>query len=281
MACWYRRSHLLLFLYAAAWLVSETLFLFLWVIGLIQLVWFVQSHQSSRIVLAGILFGLATLVRPATLLAVGVWSGLGAILLKPMRVWLLLGLVTLATLLPWTVRNWLVFKSFILVSTNGGYVFYGANNAEAIGGQREGFPPWLPHLSEPERDRTYIHQGLTWITENPDRFLMLLPQKLMRLWSPLSISSADQPLTTPFDGVLYPFWIAFLLLSGLGGVLTFRHNTQIALVLTVPILATCLTALIFFGSTRYAQPMVPSLLIFAAFALDRFRSHLQGWAKKC
>ncbi len=256
------------FFYVSAWLVSETLFLFLWVIGLVLLTRFIQRGQFLPLLWSGIAFGLATLTRPATLLAVLLWSGVGWLALRPRRVWGILLMATLLTILPWTIRNWFVFDTFVPVSTNSGYVFYGANNSDAIGGQREGFPLWLPHLSEPERDREYIRQALTWITAHPAEFVNLLPKKLARLWSPLSISSADRPLETRFDGLIYPFWMIFLALAMWGCAIAFKREAKTATILTVPLIATNLTALIFFGSTRYAVPMVPSLLIFAAFATD-------------
>jgi 4-amino-4-deoxy-L-arabinose transferase-like glycosyltransferase len=256
------------FFYVSAWLISETLFLFLWLVGLVLLIRFIQRGQSFPLLWSGIAFGLATLTRPATLLAVLLWSGVGWIALGRRRVWGILLLATLLTILPWTIRNWFVFDTFIPISTNSGYVFYGANNSDAMGGQREGFPPWLPNLSEPERDREYIRRAFDWITAHPADFVWLLPKKLARLWSPLSISSADRPMETRFDGLIYPLWVTFLALALWGCALTFQREAETAALLTVPLIATNLTALIFFGSTRYAVPMVPSLLIFAAFATD-------------
>ncbi len=41
-------------------------------------------------------------------------------------------LVTISTILPWTVRNYIVFKEFVLTSTNGGLIFCVFNNENTL-----------------------------------------------------------------------------------------------------------------------------------------------------
>jgi len=261
-------------IYFTPWLVSEVLFLLLWVIGLLMLISLLQRWQLRTVALAAVSLGLATLVRPVSLLAVFLWGCLLLLLAigQKKREHVGLGLaftvISILTILPWTVRNYVVFDAFIPISTNGGYVFYGANNPDAMGGQREEFPPWLTELSEPQRDREYYRRALDWIRTDPGNFFKLLPKKLSRLWSPLSVSSFDEPLKTRFDPVIYPLWVAFIGFSAIGLILMTRHEIEAMLVLVIPLIATNITSLSFFGSTRYALPMVPSLILFAASALN-------------
>src|SRR5690606_33913536 len=81
-----------------------------------------RRHDWSGLVGAGLLLGLAALVRPASLLAVPLvffllprpwWQALG----KTVCV----GAVTLMTVAPWTVRNCRVMDGCTLISTNGGW----------------------------------------------------------------------------------------------------------------------------------------------------------------
>lgn len=106
----------------------ETLFL--------SLVWWaverllVADQENSRraAMAAGVLFGLAILTRETVLylLPLGAWWMFAR---RPRR-GVLAGLVfasSLAVVLPWTVRNWIQFDSFIPVSTGGGLNLYQGN----------------------------------------------------------------------------------------------------------------------------------------------------------
>ncbi len=106
----------------------ETLFL--------SLVWWaverllVADQEDSRraAMAAGVLFGLAILTRETVLylLPLGAWWMFAR---RPRR-GALAGLVlasSLAVVLPWTVRNWIQFDSFIPVSTGGGLNLYQGN----------------------------------------------------------------------------------------------------------------------------------------------------------
>ncbi len=247
-----------------------------------MLISLLQRWQLRTVALAAVFLGLATLVRPVSLLAVFLWGCLLLLLAigqgkrEPMGLGLAFTVLSILTILPWTVRNYVVFDAFIPISTKGGYVFYGANNPDAMGGQREEFPPWLADLSEPQRDHEYYRRALNWIRTNPGDFFKLLPKKLSRLWSPLSVSSFEEPLKTRFDPVIYPLWVVFLGLSAIGLILMARDESEAMLVLVIPLIATNIASLGFFGSTRYALPMVPPLILFAASALNSIVPHVLG-----
>lgn len=86
---------------------SETLFTFLVVVGI--------YFWTDRPVLSGLAFGLGILTRPLLLPFSIVLLVLG-IKQRPL---VLVGLVSLLTVLPWTIRNAIVFEEFIPVSTGG------------------------------------------------------------------------------------------------------------------------------------------------------------------
>ncbi len=106
----------------------ETLFLSLvwWAVERIL----VADQENSRraAMAAGVLFGLAILTRETVLylLPLGAWW----VFARRPRRGALAGLVlasSLAVVLPWTVRNWIQFDSFIPVSTGGGLNLYQGN----------------------------------------------------------------------------------------------------------------------------------------------------------
>ena len=78
---------------------------------------------------------------------------------------------------PWTLRNYRVFDQFVLVSTNGGFGVYGANNPQATGGYLERWPEDLMRMSELDADREGKRRAAAWIVANPARFLTLALEK--------------------------------------------------------------------------------------------------------
>jgi hypothetical protein len=77
----------------------------------------------------------------------------------------------------WTLRNYRVFDQFVLVSTNGGFRVYGANNPRATGGYLERWPEDLMRMSELDADREGKRRAAAWIVANPARFLTLALEK--------------------------------------------------------------------------------------------------------
>lgn len=84
-----------------------------------------------------------------------------------------------AALVPWQLRNCEVFEgNFCGVATNGGSVFYRANNPLATGEWTpEGQVP-ITHLPELDQNRLGFQLGKQWILENPKEFLTLGVKKL-------------------------------------------------------------------------------------------------------
>jgi 4-amino-4-deoxy-L-arabinose transferase-like glycosyltransferase len=126
---------------------------------------------------AGMVFGYATLTQPAILLLGGVFAVYELLLRTPvLRAGARLALVVagmLIVILPWTVRNHRVLHTFVLVSTNGGDVFYRANNPLATGGWIMNGERPLRDYDELTRNRLGYQWGKAWIRENPDKFLLL------------------------------------------------------------------------------------------------------------
>jgi 4-amino-4-deoxy-L-arabinose transferase-like glycosyltransferase len=134
----------------------------------------------QAIVCAGVLLGLASLVRPASLLA-----GPLLLLTQP-RPWLqaaaraaAMSAVAFLTLLPWTLRNCARLDGCALVSTNGGWNL-------AIGAITETGRFQTLHAADGcavvtgqvQQDRCWAAVGRAKIAENPGHWLGLAPLKL-------------------------------------------------------------------------------------------------------
>jgi Dolichyl-phosphate-mannose-protein mannosyltransferase len=170
-------------------LASETPFLLLLMLGSAALVR--SSHRSplSWSVVAGVLFGFATLIRPQALLVpvIVLWACFGVtwarrrIVCTAALVYISLFLV----LLPWTIRNTLLFQHVVFVSTNGGINLLIGNNPYATGSYI-----WNEQVSAPvkdiedeyERDQRARAVALEYIKNNPLRIVMLWPSKIWQLY---------------------------------------------------------------------------------------------------
>lgn len=129
----------------------------------------------------GILSGVMSLAQPSMLLFLIVllfyqWSYCKN--LKSFFVKLIMMIIgTCLVISPWDIRNYGVLNEFVLISTNGGDVFYRANNPIATGvylraGERD-----LEQFGEVERSKVGYRWGIEWILGNPVNFLKLALQK--------------------------------------------------------------------------------------------------------
>ena len=157
----------------------------------------VTRTRRWQLVGAGLIFGLATLVKAQTMVVIPLLFAIEW--LRERDVWRRFprlfgeGLAVLAVaflaVLPWTIRNHQQIGHGVLVSTNGGYTLLTGNHDTATGDYTPDAPVVKelmarPGLDEVARDAEAKRLGLEWIEANPDKFLALAPKKLMRLWLP-------------------------------------------------------------------------------------------------
>jgi 4-amino-4-deoxy-L-arabinose transferase-like glycosyltransferase len=124
---------------------------------------------------AGLMMGLAILIRPAALsLALGLFLHLLCTqrATRPARAKtaVAFGLGITIALAPWTYRNFKVFDSFVPVATNGGFNLLLGNNPEAFNGGwmelREADDLLKQHY-EAQGDAKARKSAINWITRHP------------------------------------------------------------------------------------------------------------------
>jgi hypothetical protein len=140
----------------------------------------IRRLRWTSAVVAGVLFGFATLVRPSALVAAPL-----IVLLLPLprlealQRAIVVTAVALFTVLPWTYRNCRVMDGCALVSTNGGWNL--AIGALTDTGRfqtlraRDGCPVVTGQV---QQDRCWAEAGLAIIRKDPLRWLARMPKKL-------------------------------------------------------------------------------------------------------
>lgn len=150
-----------------------------------------------RLVAAGVVMGVATLVKSQTLVVVPLVLGIGvlqapnfwrAIPGAAARITLVIAVAVLV-IAPWTLRNHRELGAWVAVSSNGGITLLTGNNDSANGGYTPEDPVVQAlnartELTELEYDAEAKRLGFAWIKANPGRFAAVMPLKFLRLWAP-------------------------------------------------------------------------------------------------
>lgn len=140
--------------------------------------------QPSRALTLGLSLGLTTLLRQsvlpwvlvlyAWLFWVGLRSGQGRNAIRALA----LSLVPIALcVLPFTVRNYQTYDSFLLLNSNAGYAMYSAQHP-MHGTQFQAFaaaplPDMMGHFNEAQLDRELMRLGIGFVVADPGRYLLL------------------------------------------------------------------------------------------------------------
>jgi 4-amino-4-deoxy-L-arabinose transferase-like glycosyltransferase len=277
----------------AAEFVSESLFVTCLALGTWLFLLALRRESGVLVVLTGLVLSWATLTRPFALL---LWPVFLGVLIANRRHALRSAVVPalaftvafFACVLPWTVRNQRVHGHLVLIATNGGSTFYGGNNGRMVSEIRL-LGNWLSTTELPHRDwieatkTGYEHDqmewrlGLDWVREHPGAAALLCVFKVARLifWLP-EFPVGSRFLLGRLIGYL-PF-LVLILLGALTCARQRRYWTLPWLVVHGIMLATLVTALIFWGSPRFRDANVPCLMAYAALGLGQV---LQRFRRDC
>ena len=260
----------------------------------------IARKGAARLVLAGLVFGVATLVKAQTLVMVPLICAIG--LWRDGDVWRRIpGIIARAALLvalaalvvaPWTIRNHRELGAWVPVSTNGGITLLTGNNDSARGG----FTPddavvkeldSRTGLNELAYDAEAKRLGMAWIKAHPARFVALMPMKLVRLWAPDgegqwayetgSPAYKAAPLAFTLLRAANQAWYwALLALFGIAAVaMTGQRRAQGVRVIDWWLLPygvalyPSMIAMVFSGQSRFHYPVMPFVCMAAGWLLAR------------
>ena len=204
------------------------------------------------------LFGIVLLGR------VGLWT----ILLVGMRG----AIVATLVLLPWWIRNWMLFETFVPLTSASGASLWIGNNPTATGNW-EPPPPELKGLPELTYNARIRAIAVEWIEHHPLGFLRLTATKLVRaagigVFGVTRLAAMQPPLSAALAAALWPL-AQLAQIALLGGTALRQRRIPVALVLLI---AACALQWGLFGvwfefGERHREFATPFLLLASCWAI--------------
>ncbi|MFH1733710.1 MAG: glycosyltransferase family 39 protein [bacterium] len=258
---------------AEPWLLAE-LILFL----LIGFKYF-QTEKVRYVILCGLIAGIAALTKESALifpLVLMVWMALKKRLTsKIIRDTVLMVVVMLAVIAPWTIRNYKVFDEFVLIRTNFWTNLWRGNHPGATGCAR-GFDKELIdfsldpdysarlhaelHGNEVQREQAHEKFAFEFIRQNPGKYVNLSLRRFIYFWT------VDP--THPMSGnILYWLpWIFLSIFALVGGIITRHRWKDFSFWYLLFAIMTVVYSLMLV-LPRYRIPLLPGVMLLAAAGL--------------
>ena len=275
-------------------LISEPIFLVLEVGALFCVVKARESGALGWASAAGALCGLAALTRGNGLLlvlvaALAVWILRPRLSVRALRAPVVLGLVALLVVAPWTARNAIVFDTFVPISSQNGYGMAGAFNDEARE-DSEASPTWVQpeltdryedilartDLNEAELDRELRSSATDYLWANPGAMPEAIGLNILRVLGIANLGAEEKLGDQQQLGLgpkLYALtrwsFLALAAASIVAYVFVRRKRPEKlppAFILAAPALLV-LSAVWILGNTRYRVPLDPIVVLLVGLGI--------------
>jgi 4-amino-4-deoxy-L-arabinose transferase-like glycosyltransferase len=265
---------------------TEHLFIPLLLLSLLALIQS-EKHGLGLMLLAGILLGFATLVRPVVLAFPAVWllfqlhrlPRLGKMRAASGFLVACLGLA--AVVLPWTVRNYRRLGAWVPVGTNGGVNFYQANNPLATADYSEAGLEGLhgvTHYDELLTAKTGYAWGKAWVRQNPGRFVQLVLERQVALlgediegpYFSVRMRRANRSLLYWISAAVCQFWWLIVWALATVGMIRRRellYESVVGRLCLWTVLFWFASLVPFLTQSRYHMPCVPIVIALGVLAL--------------
>ena len=257
----------------------------------VALLMFLLTRRHGRLtawaVTTSLTTGMLCLLRNSNLILIPLWILVAMRSPEPwqqrIRTAVIIIVVTLLPILPWTYRNFRQLGVPVLIATNGGENLYSANSDVATGSWEESSVKqvrvYLP--DEVKMDRVATRMATEWIRSHPVGFVKLAVRKLRIL-----MSSDDQgSYATLVRGIGYTgpwvlvaqiaanaWWLVLwcLVFTAILYRSVWQRDPDTSAILALAAIPGLLF-LIFQSQPRYHMPMVPPLIMLAGYALSMKR----------
>jgi 4-amino-4-deoxy-L-arabinose transferase-like glycosyltransferase len=272
------------FIFYSARILTETPFTLFSLLAVILFIKFFKTEKNLFLLMSGFFLGLGILTRPVGFFLLGLmflfmfWKFPFRVNLKKISI---LAAITFLIISPWTTRNYLVFKKFIPVTTQGALVLWVSNNHYVahhpyyggINSLYQHLPGAAQLITKDEivRSEYSSRYFMQFIKEYPRDIPRLVWNKAYRFWSPAFFTGSSRAW------MYKNFYLAILTFSIMGVILVFRSPNVKISYLWIILLANFLPALVFWAGPRIRMPAEPVLIILSALTIEQFRSWM--WKK--
>jgi 4-amino-4-deoxy-L-arabinose transferase-like glycosyltransferase len=283
------------FVYFEGDLLIVSTLLFLNTLGLLLFARAVRLDSRWLLAAAGLVFGLSAIARPSVMIFFPVlplvlyWNRGG----KEGRAWLLRSAFVVAgiavAILPVMIRNYTVARAVVPVAASGGVNFYIGNNPQSDGStaivpgtRADWWGGYNDAIAMAERaegrklklnevSRHFFRRGMAWIRTRPDAATEHFAKKFRMFWAgPERANNKFIYFFWNLAGMKYVLLPGFWLVAPLaitGAILQWRRRRRLS-ALYLFVLTYMAGVIVFFVNARFRLPVVPVLIVFAAFALQ-------------
>lgn len=261
--------------YFSGLLMTETLFTFLLITGLYMLTWTIEGEPGYRDIAFGMLIGITVLTRSVMLgflLILFLWLWFHSSFRQAFQRAILIGTGCAVLILPWTVRNFVVHRAFVPLTTKGGYNIYIYSFPVRDYDFNDRWDvitfPDMSGLSEVERERLLADKGKEFIQENPLIFIEFAFHKLIDFWNP--VPKTDNRLMVVANVISFGGAASFTLI-GLLLLLARPEMRKPFVILFYGLVGFyMLECMVFTGGMKARLPVEPLMVLLAVFSVGSF-----------
>lgn len=241
------------------------------------LAWLSERKGWRGAVVLGGIAGLLALTQPgqaplAALIGLVLWRWIG--FATVLRRGLMAVPVAVLVMLPWWVRNWLVFGMFVPLTSAGGLSLWVGNNAHATGNWME-YPPELRDLPEITVGKRAGVLAVEWIRSDPVGFVRLTLTKFARacgvsIFGVVRLEAMSPTIGQSLAALLWP--LSYLSHAGLLALSAWRATSRAVPGALLLLIAACVLQLALFGvwfefGERHRDFVTPFLLLLLCWPL--------------
>ncbi len=266
---------------STTYIMTESLYTFLLIASVMSLMLAILDKNRWIALAAGILFGLATLTRPGSIMVPFVLLVVGLMIRRKLWKPLVISLIGfLIAMLPWGARNHSIYGKWILTSTLVGANLYKGNHLPTEGAfftstdslLTPALKSALVDVNEATRDSILKIEAFKMILANKKRVALLTLKKIPRLW--LNLGYGRPPSKKSL--LLAVSHMIMLILAAFGLRALKPQTRYLSFVPVTIIIVSSLAYLAVASEVRFVFPLIPLVLPFSAAGLRQFAAKAIG-----
>jgi Dolichyl-phosphate-mannose-protein mannosyltransferase len=285
------------FLVADASLRAESLYGLLIALSLLAAYRAWERPDVSRLIVLGVLIGLATLARSeglALLVLLGVPIALRAAArapaspggLRPLARFAIVTAACVVTLAPWLIRCWIVFDQPVFISTNSGDLIAGANCAQVYSGPHIGSWAFVCATGATGKNEADVaaklrRRGFDYARDHTGRLPAVTVARALRPWGFYDPHGEVVGKTLGEGRSKTANWLGLaacwaLMALAVAAFVILRRRGQPLFILAAPFVLVLLVSVTSYGILRFRAPADVALVVLGAVTLDAIWSRARG-----